>query len=120
MYLADAVERRHLVNQDSLELVRAAVHVPTAKPQQVRVARVGANGHVLGQSQFDRVVHGQRVGCMKPAGNTGHINVGHDFGIHALGPGAEALAHVAVEFHCVPPKNVVSCITPGSWSGAGR
>ena len=67
------------------------------KALQIRIGRMRANAHAMRHRQLDAARHDQRIARMEAARQVGLIDQRHGQFIVAHAPGAEALAHVAVE-----------------------
>ncbi|MNE08325.1 hypothetical protein D3C80_1009720 [compost metagenome] len=94
---ADAVQRADLVEQHVLDFLGAAGHRAAAEADQVGVGGVGADAHLVLHRQGHGAAHDRGVGGVEAAGDVGAVDVRHDLGIEAHGPGAEAFADIAVE-----------------------
>ena len=86
------------------------------KALQIRIGRMRADAHVMRYSQLDATRHDQRIAGMETAGEVGLIDQRHGQRIVAHAPGAEALAHVAVEKNAVHEGSLKPArVTPKPW-----
>ncbi|MNH42035.1 hypothetical protein D3C79_1036490 [compost metagenome] len=83
--------------QQIANFLGTAGHGAAAEADQVRVGRVGADGHAMLQGQGHGTAHGAGVAGMVAAGDVGAVDVGHYLGVQAHAPAAEAFTHVTIE-----------------------
>ena len=93
----DAVQRPDLIVQQVFYFLLRAVHGAAAEAGQVRVGRMGTDAYAVPERQAHRMTHHPMVAGMETTGDAGQVDMRHDLVIQAHFPGAEALAHVAVE-----------------------
>ena len=95
--LGECSQRAHLIDHHLVGLVRGDAHVAPAKALQVRQTGMRAHRHATGKRHGHRAPHGARIAAMEAAGDVGRGDMVEHRLVVAHAPGAEALAHVAVE-----------------------
>ena len=63
-----------LIGNHVFEIVRPHVDTAAAKTPEIVEARVRANGYALQLCLADNPAHGQRIACMKAAGDIGRAD----------------------------------------------
>ena len=94
--VAECLQRTDLVHHVGLGFGGGNCHSAAAKALQIRQSRVCTHLHAVLFAQQNALLHHGRVARMEPAGNVRAGHIGQNFGIHADGVRAEALAQVAV------------------------
>jgi hypothetical protein len=94
-----AADRRHLVQYHVVDLVAAHVHVAAPEAHEVRQPGMRADRDPVAHRLPDGVRHRRRVARVEAAGDVRRRHVRQHRRVVAHAPGAEALAHVAVEVH---------------------
>ena len=94
--VAECLQRTDLVHHVGLGFGGGNCHSAAAKALQIRQSRVCTHLHAVLFAQQNALLHYGRIARVEPAGNVRAGHIGQNFGIHADGVRAEALAQVAV------------------------
>src|SRR5262245_15332747 len=110
-------DRARLVQHEVVDLLRADLHRPPAKPLQVGERRMGADGNAVLHGQANALADRARVARVEPAGDVRRGDERHDPAVVAHPPRAVALAHVAVQINHLHRRTPRGCARPGPRPG---
>ena len=104
--MSDPEERRHLVENEILDLPGCQRHGAPTEPLKIRIPRVRADAHARGGRHADGVANHRGIARMEAAGDVDGCNVRKKGLVVAHRPRAERLARVGVQVdaHAAPLK----------------
>ena len=96
---AERLERADLVAHERFDLVRLERHRPASEADEVRVARLGADGDAGPTAKGDGGLHHPEVAGVEPAGQVRAGQVRDQPLIVSERPSPEALAEIGIQVH---------------------